>query len=420
MIGVVRPLRIGIDVGGTKIEGILMDGSTEVARVRVPTPRQDYAATLDAIAAVVEELEGGARDTATVGIGIPGVISPQTGRVKNANSTWLNGRPLLHDLQVRLSQAVRIENDANCFAVSEAVDGAAAGAAVVFGVIIGTGVGGGLVVRGELIAGANAIAGEWGHNPLPWPRAEEEPGPECDCGQRGCIETFLSGPALEADHERRTGHRETTHEIARRGGEDEDADTTLRLYETRLARALAAVINIVDPDVIVLGGGMSNIERFYENVPRLWTSYVFGTPREPVTTPLAAARHGCGPLDTSPHIFKYIYVMPPSELQALKADLFRALAHPTRIAVLELLAVRERTVQELQDALGLDQPAVSQHLAALRSRLLVSSRKEGTLAYYTLRSPLIVELLRASREFLSDRLTQSQLMLRALRREKRR
>ncbi|MGE0446054.1 MAG: ROK family protein, partial [Vicinamibacterales bacterium] len=196
-------MRIGIDVGGTKIEGIALDGSVERARIRIPTPRGDYAATIEAIAALVFRLKAEATTAeaseATVGVGIPGTVSPRTGLVKNANSTWLIGRPLQQDLEARLGQPVRLANDANCFAVSEAADGAAAGADVVFGVIVGTGTGAGLVVRGEAVTGPNAIAGEWGHNPLPWPEPGESPGPPCYCGKQGCIETFLSGPAFERD-----------------------------------------------------------------------------------------------------------------------------------------------------------------------------------------------------------------------------
>ena len=283
------PLRIGIDLGGTKIEGIALDGSRELGRVRMPTPRDDYLATLDAIASAVDTLERQAGSMATVGVGIPGALSPDTALVKNANSTWLIGRPLLADLGARLDRPVRIANDANCFAVSEAADGAAAGAAVVFGVILGTGVGAGLVVHGRQLTGPNAVAGEWGHNPLPWPGPDEWPGPECYCGKHGCIETFLSGPGLTRDYEAHTGRCESPPEIVLRAAAgDTHAEAAVVRYEDRLARALAAVINVLDPDVIVLGGGMSNVARLCQNVPRLWGGYVFGA-----TQP--GGRHPSGP-----------------------------------------------------------------------------------------------------------------------------
>jgi fructokinase len=287
-------LRIGIDLGGTKIEGIAIEGSREVARIRVETPRDDYAKTIDAITALVTDLERAAGGRGTVGVGIPGTLSPATGLVKNANSVWLLGRPLEIDLAQALAREVRIANDANCFALSEATDGAAAGAAVVFGVIVGTGTGAGIAVHGRILTGPNGIAGEWGHNPLPWAEGDELPGPSCYCGKHGCIETFLSGPGLSGDHERRSGHRLAASEIAGRAAAcDPVATETMRRYEYRMAKALAAVINVVDPDVIVLGGGLSNIERLYENVPRLWGAHVFSagaadTPR----TRLARAFHG--------------------------------------------------------------------------------------------------------------------------------
>jgi fructokinase len=279
-------MRIGIDLGGTKIEGILLgNGGETVDRQRLPTPRESYPATLDAIAALVADLERGRATCASVGVGIPGAISPATGLVKNANSTWLNGRALHTDLQDRLGRPVRLANDANCFALSEATDGAAAGARTVFGVILGTGCGGGIVVDGRVLSGANAIAGEWGHNPLPWPRADEIPGPACWCGRTGCIERWLSGPALEADHARRTGRRESAAAIANgsRGGE------SLEAYADRLARALAAAINLLDPEVIVLGGGLSNIARLYDAVPAAWGAWVFS---DRVDTRLSPPRHG--------------------------------------------------------------------------------------------------------------------------------
>ena len=283
-------VRIGIDLGGTKIEGILLNGSDVILRLRIETPRDDYAATIEAVAALAETLEQRAGLRGSVGVGIPGAMSSTTGLVKNANSVWLIGRPLLDDLQRRLDREVRITNDANCFAVSEAADGAAAGAGVVFGAIVGTGVGAGIVVRGEALTGPNAIAGEWGHNPLPWPRDEERPGPLCYCGRHGCIETFLSGPGLMRDFEQRTGRREAAPDIvasAARG--DTQAEAALAQYEERMARGLASIINVLDPDVIVLGGGMSNIDRLYTNVPRLWAPFVFS---DAVLTRLVRAKHG--------------------------------------------------------------------------------------------------------------------------------
>lgn len=281
-------IRIGIDLGGTKIEGIALDGSRELARVRVDTPRDDYEATVSAIVSLVGTLDGGGRGS--VGIGIPGTMSPTTGVVKNANSVWLIGRPLLADLERRLARPVRIANDANCFAVSEAADGAAAGADVVFGVILGTGVGGGVVVRGRVIVGVNAVAGEWGHNPLPWPKDDERPGPACYCGRSGCIETFLSGPGLQGDYARPTGQPRTPAEIvAAAAAGERAAAAALERYEERLARGLASIINVLDPDLVVLGGGLSNIDRLYTNVPRLWTPYVFS---DAVATRLVKARHG--------------------------------------------------------------------------------------------------------------------------------
>jgi fructokinase len=287
-------LRIGIDLGGTKLEGIAIDGSRELGRLRLDTPRDDYLGTVEAIASIVASLEREAGRTATVGVGIPGTLSPTTGLVKNANSVWLIGRPLLDDLQQRLRREVRIANDANCFAVSEAADGAAAGADVVFGVIVGTGAGGGIAVRGQILTGPNAIAGEWGHNPLPWPDDDERPGPPCYCGQHGCIETFLSGPGLTREHARRTGVSSEPREIVARAAEGEAAaEETVARYERRMARALASVINILDPSVIVLGGGLSNIQRLYERVPRLWGEWIFAAGRdEPVRTGLRPAGHG--------------------------------------------------------------------------------------------------------------------------------
>jgi len=285
-----RP-RIGIDLGGTKIEAVLIaaDGVI-VRRERVATPRHDYAATVETIRALVAEIEKDAGVVASVGVGTPGAVSPATGLIKNANSVWLNGRPLRRDLETSLGREVRLANDADCFALSEAVDGAGIGAEVVFGAILGTGVGGGIVVRGRPLSGPNAVAGEWGHNPLPWPRDEERPGPPCYCGRSGCIETFLSGPGLERDHAAVSGATLSGPEIARRaGGGDEKAEATLRRYEERLARALASVINLLDPDVIVLGGGLSNLERLYERVPAAWEPFVFS---DRVDTRLRPPAHG--------------------------------------------------------------------------------------------------------------------------------
>ena len=289
-------MRIGIDLGGTKIEALaIADDGRELVRHRVQTPREDYEGTLRAIANLVQAIEAETSMRGTIGVGIPGAPSPTTGLVKNANSTWLIGRPLVRDLEAQLGRPVRAANDANCFVLSEFIDGAAAGSDVVFGVILGTGVGAGIAVKGQVLTGPNAIAGEWGHNPLPWPEDGEHPGPSCYCGRSACIETFLSGPALSADYERACGRTLTAREIAARAtSDDADADAALRRYESRLARALAAVINVLDPDVIVLGGGMSNTPRLYEQVPKLWTRYVFaaGAVRDPVSTRLVAAQHG--------------------------------------------------------------------------------------------------------------------------------
>ena len=272
-------IRIGVDIGGTKIEALALDAAgREVFRKRIPTPRGDYEATVAAVVSLVAEAGAG-----TVGVGIPGALSRATGRVKNANSTWLIGRSLKEDLERALKREIRLENDANCFALSEAVDGAGQGARVVFGAILGTGVGGGIVVDGRVLTGPNAIAGEWGHNPLPLPSEADLPLPPCYCGRLGCIETYLSGPGLARDHQQITGARLTPEEIVALGGE------SLRRYEERLARALATVINLLDPDVIVLGGGMSNIERLYGEVPRLWGRHVFS---DRVTTRLARHAHG--------------------------------------------------------------------------------------------------------------------------------
>ncbi|HWC01280.1 MAG TPA: ROK family protein [Methylomirabilota bacterium] len=284
-------MRIGVDLGGTKIEAVALDkDGHERGRRRVPTPRDRYAATLAAITTLVEGLERQAGEPARVGIGMPGALSPATGLVKNANSTWLNGRPLRQDLERLLHRPLRFANDANCFALSEARDGAGAGARVVFGVILGTGTGGGIAVDGRVLTGPNAVAGEWGHNPLPWPRPGEWPGASCYCGRTGCVETFLSGPGISRDHLEATGEEiEATTIGARAADGDERCEATLARYEERLARALAAVVNLLDPDVIVLGGGLSNLARLYARVPERWGAWVFS---DRVDTPLRPPQHG--------------------------------------------------------------------------------------------------------------------------------
>jgi len=281
-------VRLGVDLGGTKIEIVaLADDGAELLRRRVATPQGDYAATVAAIAALVTGAEAELGRRGSLGIGIPGAESQATGSVKNANSTWLIGRPLRQDLQNLLGREVRLANDANCFALSEAADGAAAGAAVVFGVILGTGVGGGIVVAGRPLAGANAIAGEWGHNRLP---GDEATWPACYCGRNGCVETFLSGPAMQRDHLAASGQSLGPPEIVQRAAAgDADCEATLRRYEQRLARALAVVINILDPDAIVLGGGLSNVDRLYHDVPQLWSPHVFS---DHVVTRLLKNHHG--------------------------------------------------------------------------------------------------------------------------------
>ena len=283
--------KLGIDLGGTKIAAIALSPDGEVVwQHRVPTPRDDYDATIDAIARLVSDGEAAARESCTVGLGIPGAISPATGLIKNANSTWLNGRPFKEDLERRLSRPVRLQNDANCLAISEATDGAAAGARIVFGVILGTGVGGGVVVDGNVLTGANAIAGEWGHNPLPWPEDDERPGPACYCGRRGCIEAFLSGPGLAADYARRGGEPIRSEEIVARAARgDALASAVFESWERRLARALATIINVLDPDVIVAGGGLSRVDRIYTNVPPRWRDWVFS---DQTVTRFLPARHG--------------------------------------------------------------------------------------------------------------------------------
>ncbi len=285
-----HPLRIGIDLGGTKIEGIALDtGGRELLRRRIATPRGDYPATVAAVAGLVAAMERELGRPGRVGVGIPGTLSRATGRIKNANSTWLIGRPFDRDLAAALERPVRLANDANCFALSEAVDGAAAGAQVVFGVILGTGVGGGIALAGRVLVGRNAIAGEWGHNPLPWPRDDERPGPPCYCGKRGCIETFLSGAGLARDHAAAGAPHISAEEVVNRASAgDAAARAALQRYEDRLARALAHVINLLDPDVIVLGGGLSNVSGLYGSLPRRLPAYVFS---DRVDTAVRAPRH---------------------------------------------------------------------------------------------------------------------------------
>lgn len=284
-------MRIGIDLGGTKIEGIALDeAGRELARKRIASPQGDYRQTLAAIHALVTELESQSGQSGSIGIGIPGTISAHTGLVKNANSTWLIGQPLKEDLQTLFQREIRISNDANCFVLSEAVDGAGQGAGVVFGVIVGTGTGGGLCVHGRVLEGANSIAGEWGHNPLPWPQKNELPGRPCYCGQQGCIETWLSGPGMAADYQLHGGDKKTAQEIVQQAQQGNAlAETVLQAYEDRMARALASVINVLDPHVIVLGGGLSNLQRLYTNVPGLWGRYVFS---DAVHTQLLPPVHG--------------------------------------------------------------------------------------------------------------------------------
>lgn len=283
-------MRIGIDLGGTKIEIICLapNGNTLLRR-RVTTPAGDYAATLAAIKQLVSSAEAELGQRGTVGVGIPGAISPRSGLVKNANSTCLIGQPLDRDLEQLLQRPVRISNDANCFTVSEAVDGSAAGAGVVFGVILGTGVGGGIAIQGRVLDGANAIAGEWGHNPLPWPLAEEQLS-DCYCGRNGCIETWLSGPGFVRDHQAHGGQGDSGQAIMELvAAGDATALASIQRYEQRLARSLTSVINILDPEVIVLGGGMSNIDRLYDKVPQLWGEFVFS---DHVATRLVQNSHG--------------------------------------------------------------------------------------------------------------------------------
>jgi fructokinase len=281
----------GMDLGGSKIEAILLAGDgSELLRTRHPTPAGDYSATLATISALHRELEARAGEELPLGLGTPGSRSPASGLMRNANSTCLNGRDLQGDLERLLDRPVRMANDADCFTLSEAVDGAGRDAGIIFGVIIGTGTGGGIAVNGRLLGGPNAVTGEWGHNPLPWPEDDERPGPACWCGKHGCIETFLSGPGLSAEHLRRTGQQLAGPDIvAAAERKDTAAETTLNLYEHRLARGLAGIINLLDPDAIILGGGLSQIGRLYETVPRLWGQYVFS---DICSTRLLPPHHG--------------------------------------------------------------------------------------------------------------------------------
>lgn len=284
-------MRIGVDLGGTKIEGVVLDrGGIERARLRRPTPKDEPRAIVSAIRELVLDLEARAGEPCTVGIGTPGSISPRTGLLRGSNTTCLNGLPLDALVAEALGREIRMANDANCFALSEAVDGAAEGAAVVFGVIVGTGTGAGVVVDGRVLRGRQGIAGEWGHNPLPWPEPDESPGPQCYCGKRGCIETWLSGPGFARDHARRTGEQRRAEEIVAAGaaGEPEAARSVAR-YADRMARALATVIDVLDPDVIVLGGGMSNVEAVYPQVAARLSAWVFS---DYVDVPVVRAKHG--------------------------------------------------------------------------------------------------------------------------------
>lgn len=281
-------MRLGVDLGGTKIEiAALDDAGACVLRRRIATPAHRYEDIVAAVVALIEEAERELGQRGSIGIGTPGSISRATGSLRNSNTVCLNGKPLKADLEAKLKRPIRIANDANCFALSEAIDGAAAGARVVFGVILGTGVGGGIVVDGRVLDGPNGIAGEWGHNPLPLPDERDLPLPPCYCGRAGCIETYLSGPGLAADHERHAGRRLDARAIA--GADDADCVRSLDRYCERLARALATVVNVLDPDVIVLGGGLSNIERLYEDVPRRWGEFVFS---DRIDTRLVKNRHG--------------------------------------------------------------------------------------------------------------------------------
>jgi len=284
-------IRIGVDLGGSKIEIAALDERNDtILRRRIATPAGDYGATVDAIARLVREAERALNATPPVGVGTPGAISRQSGLMKNANSTVLIGKPLKTDLERKIGREIRMTNDANCFTLSEAVDGAAQDAHIVFGVILGTGVGGGIAIGKQIVDGPNAIAGEWGHNPLPWPAAQELPGPRCYCGKGGCIETFLSGPALTREYLARGGDRSMPSEIAARAhAGDAVAQDCLAMYQDRLARSLATMINAIDPDVVVFGGGVSNVAGLPACMPALLERYVFS---DDVRTRFAYAKHG--------------------------------------------------------------------------------------------------------------------------------
>jgi fructokinase len=284
-------MRIGVDLGGTKIEAIALAGDGTIAvRERIATPRGDARAILEAVRDLVRSVEHAAGEPCSVGIGTPGSIGPRTGLLRNSNTVVLNGRPIDRELAELLGREVKIANDANCFALSEAVDGAGTGADVVFGVILGTGCGAGVVVGGRVLQGKNGVAGEWGHNPLPWPDESERVGPACYCGKRGCLETWLSGPGFARDHAERTGRSVSTRDIdALAQSGDDDASASLERYCERLARGLATVIDVIDPDVVVLGGGMSNVARLYDRVPELLSRWVFS---DSVSTPIVRAVHG--------------------------------------------------------------------------------------------------------------------------------
>ena len=286
-----KEMRIGIDLGGTKIEALAIDANgNELVRYRVDTPRDDYDATIGSMVDLVDRVERETGNRGSVGAGIPGSISRVTGLVKNSNSTWLNGRPFHKDLSLALRREVRVANDANCLAVSEATDGAAAGKHVVYGLILGTGCGGGVSIGGRVHAGPNGVAGEWGHNPLPWLKPDEYPGPSCYCGKCGCLEMWVSGTGVALDHKNVTGRIQTTREIVeefQRG--DQEAAATMERFEDRLARGLAHVINVLDPDVIVIGGGVSRVQHIYQELPKRLSAYVFGGE---VSTPILPARYG--------------------------------------------------------------------------------------------------------------------------------
>ncbi len=283
-------MKIGIDLGGSKTEGILLDESgKEIARQRIPTPKNDYQATLHAIQEVITCLKTHTDEPATIGVGMPGAVSPATGMVKNANSTWLNHTQFHQDLAHLLQCQVRIQNDANCLAVSEAADGAAAGAEVVFAAVLGTGSGGGIAIQGKPLTGHQAIGGEWGHNPLPWASPQEIPGPPCYCGKHGCIETFTSGTGLEKDFFQRTQQQLSAKQICQQIAHNPQAAQACQDYTHRLARSLASVINLLDPQVVVLGGGMSNHQPLYQQLPQLLGQFVFS---DTCTTPILPAKHG--------------------------------------------------------------------------------------------------------------------------------